>query len=321
MNLLSKILGIKTKVSGDITKKYLFYIPVIRIVEKLTKYKIYFLGIRTICIYKKNEAQKYVQNTNKQSDESLVTYESLTKYTNRKTPAGSVAVLGALPPETTGIALFNALVFGNREGFDFFTYVKSLPNLFYAYSFSGNNNTFTTNIYEKLYLTQKYKTKIFVLGNSYHNVPNLKLAIREKDKMNSWLHIHEANLLSLLFNFFDLDMSKLKYWLKKCYPENYPEISHLTSWNKLDTEAKIRGIYGTRIIRSITGINNFIVNNNVCENLVKLENRDPDVVIKKVFLPIPDLRHVQPRSGLPDDFVYVGSWGIPNGRKLSHVII
>lgn len=169
-------------------------------------------------------------------------------------------------------------------------------------------------------LSPKYKSKIFVLGNSYHNVPYLQLAITEQDKENSWLHIHEANLLSLFFNYLNKDIKALHKWISLCYPEKYDLLKHFKTWETLAVNAKYHGLYGVRLIKIATGINNFIVNNDVCEKIILSEIDDNDLVVKKLFLPFPDLKNVKPYDRLPNDYLYIASWGIPGGAKLTHIV-
>lgn len=326
MKIIKQMLGITTKEEANVIKKYFLWIPLITIVNKRTKRKIYLLGIRLFNIKKSNKEKEtiiqYRYEAKNEIDARLTIYESLQKYFSLKHD-GKVAVIGVLPPENTGIALFNASLFANRKYFDCFTNTYSLSKLFYAYSFNNSNdifNIYTTGIYKDLDLSSKYKSKIFVLGNSYHNVPYLQLATTEKDKKNSWLHIHEANLLSLFFNYLNKDIKALHKWISVCYPEKYDLLKHFKTWETLAANAKYHGLYGVRLIKTATGINNFIVNNDVCEKIVLNEINDDDLVVKKLFLPFPDLKNVKPYAGLPNDCIYIASWGIPGGSKLTHLV-
>lgn len=324
---------IKKYKKDNVVKWCFLDIPFYKIVYLNTKAKIYFLGIRLIKLkypekivsapqgYNTEKFSGQVQNIVQKDFLRFIVYKNYISEYHK----GKVAIIGVMPPENTGIAQFNSYCFSGNDLFDIFSDIKSMDDLFFCYNFADlnmdKNNIYSLSIYNKLNLTEKYRTKIYVLGNSYHNIPYLQQAIKEKDKRNSWLYIHEVNLLSLIFTFLNLDMKKLKELVKKCYGEKYQLLEHIDTWDKFAKNAKQCGIYGARIIALLTGVNSFIVNNDVAVGILNTEFPDHSVKIKKCFHPIPDLRNVQKYEKLEKGNIYVGTFGIPGDSKETKTVI
>ncbi|EAJ2847675.1 hypothetical protein DA508_06605, partial [Campylobacter coli] len=104
------------------------------------------------------------------------------------------AVFGVLPPEKTGIAIFNHNAFVDCEYFDIFSDIRDL-----SIARGLSKNVFDLKTFIKFDASYLYKKFIYILGNSSHNNPYLNMAIRSTNKEKSWLYIHEADLNGLLY--------------------------------------------------------------------------------------------------------------------------
>lgn len=82
MKIIKKILGIRTTEEDNTIKKIFLWLPFITIVNKRTKRKIYFLGIKLFNIKKSNEEKGAIMqyDTKHEIDARLTIYESLQKY-------------------------------------------------------------------------------------------------------------------------------------------------------------------------------------------------------------------------------------------------
>lgn len=234
----------------------------------------------------------------------------------------NIAVFGTLPPDQSGIANYNNLLFVNSPKYDVFCFDRQY--IAYHSSMNGGMNVYPYFLYNEF--KTAYKQKIFVLGNSPHNCPYLEMAIAENDKANSWLYLHEARLIDFIFWYFDNrnKSSELGVLLKNCYPEVIPEnIPAQILINKLLKHCLKNKIYGLRVIHKLTGISNFIVNNDCARTLVESELQNCNVTIKKAFLPITDLRNTKAYEINGDQSVlYIGSFGLPddNAKQTRKII-
>lgn len=231
----------------------------------------------------------------------------------------NTAVFGALPPEKTGLAPYNAKTFGKNSNFHVFSKINNFTNFNIANKFlkdNFNNNFIPINYYCKFLDKYEYKKRIFVLGNSYHNIEYLKYAVKESNKNNSYLYLHEASLLGLLYYYFDCSEETLYNYLRIYYPNikyRYKLLNYLT----------INNIYGIRLVLGMTNINNIIVNNNRAKELIINEIKYTDffdkIKIFTMFLPIEKLDSIKPT--LNDEYIYIGSFGIPSQHKGTFTII
>lgn len=87
-------------------------------------------------------------------------------------------------PEESGIANFNAKVFGTNKNFDVFSNFKSYKNFITACKYLNNDYKYNFIPLEYFDKNNNYKNnynkKIFVLGNSHHNIPYLKICYRNR---------------------------------------------------------------------------------------------------------------------------------------------
>lgn len=232
----------------------------------------------------------------------------------------NTAVFGALPPEITGLAPYNAKTFGKNSNFHVFSKINSFTNFNFANKFikdNFKNNFIPINYYYKFLDKYEYKKRIFVLGNSDHNIEYLKYAIKESNKNNNYLYLHEASLLGLLYYYFNCSEEALYNYLKLYYPD-------IKYKNKLLNYLTINNISGIRLVLGMTNINNIIVNNNRAKNLIINEIKYTDffdkVKIFTMFHPIERLDNIKPKL-LNDEYIYIGSFGIPSQHKDTFTII
>jgi hypothetical protein len=240
-------------------------------------------------------------------------------------PDGNTAIFGVLPPEKSGIANFNARTYSINRRFHVYSqfrkydYYKDAAN-----NITKKNNFFPIDIFPIANSLFNYNKKIFVLGNSSHNIPYLKAAIEEKNKKNCFLFCHEVNLLGLLYTF--LTFSDFKQIIKMLYPDYIH--SHL-QFDNLSFE-NINAIVrcGFRAILSLTNISNIIVNNDNAKQLlledIKNTVYEDTVSVTTVFLPIENINlkfNVQ-FPNMNFDYFKIGSFGACNNKdKATDIVI
>jgi hypothetical protein len=243
------------------------------------------------------------------------------KILNHKSECGC-AVFGVLPPEKTGIANYNAKTFGINEEYHVFSLYNNPSDIEIAKNSAGDkykNNFFSINFYSTACNIFSYKKKIFILGNSPHNAPYLEMAIKEQDKSNSFLYLHEINLFYLLHFYLDLQLyNKL---LSIVYPEIPKDDTLFTNQKKVSH-------YGIRALVLLTGISNILVNNENAEKLlledIKGSVFENTLSIKKLFLPINNFHKEEyvEQILMDDDIIKIGYFGICDDTyKSTNIII
>ncbi|EGK7475008.1 hypothetical protein [Campylobacter lari] len=241
--------------------------------------------------------------------ESDVAFLNIKKSINKE----KNAVFGVLPPEKTGIAIFNYNAFVDCECFDMFSDIRDL-----SIAKGLSKNVFDLKTFIKFDASYLYKKFIYILGNSSHNNPYLHMAKSSVDKQKSWLYIHEANLNNLLFSHCNGNFLAMKEYLIKYYPEFNSELVKLKNFQEFRLWNEELKIYGLRVIVGLTNIHNFIVNNNLCKKLILNELKDYKVNIAEVFLPLPKIINTNSFiSKKNSNIIYVGSFGVPHEIKFS----
>jgi glycosyltransferase involved in cell wall biosynthesis len=240
-------------------------------------------------------------------------------------PDCNTAVFGVLPPEKSGIANYNAKIFSLNKNFHVYSKFEKYKYFNDAVTnITKLNNIFSIDIFSIANSLFNYNKKIFVLGNSYHNIPYLKAAIEEKDKAKCFLYCHEINLQNLLYLF--IGFHDFKHVIKTVYPDIFQD--NLDINNLSFEEIKKIVSYGFRAILSITNISNVIVNNDKAKQLLLEEIKDTifenTVSITTVFLPIANLDLKADIKPINIDFdgFKIGSFGICNIKdKATDIII
>ncbi len=240
----------------------------------------------------------------------------------------SIAVFGVLPPEKTGIANCNAKIFGINSYYEVFSDFKSFSHFITAEKYINDNyknNFFPIEYFYKY--KNNYDKKIFVLGNSYHNIRYLDYAIEEKDKKNSYLYFHEANSLNLIYSYTDCSVRKFKEIIINYYPSIYNKINCLKNKYQIIQILQKEKIYGIKIILQFTNIKNIIVNNDKCKELIINETKETNyynkINIIKMFHPIEKLNkeNIKKQYKKLHDNIYIGSFGYLDSVKGSDTVI
>lgn len=135
-------------------------------------------------------------------------------------PAGSaVAMVGVLPPARTGIAPVNARHLR----------LSSAPvHFFSAFPRASERSAFRSHPWQRLahprnlptfQHRENYSQRLFVLGNSGHHQATLDAlrALREAPGQ-TWLYLHDGDLLGMWLSDFDQDLSAVAALYAKAYP-------------------------------------------------------------------------------------------------------
>ena len=251
-------------------------------------------------------------------------YQKLLALHNDQTqrPACGCALFGVLPPEETGIAIYNAKTFGINEECHVFSDFSRPFHYTIAKERTGNeykNNFFSMDLFSTADKLFTYRKKIFVIGNSSHNIPYFTAAINGQDKNNSYLYLHEINMHNLLYYY--LGFRLYQKILSAVYPENMKNFSQSNDISFENVKNKIA--YGIRAVLLLTGITNIFVNNENAKKLlledIKETIFEDTLSITTLFHPIPDLRNVEPEQILltDDDSILIGSFGLCDDQMKS----
>ena len=268
---------------------------------------------------------KELRNRRIHNDKSFILHKFYDKNIDNNS---TCFIFSVLPPEQSGIANYSAKTFGISKSFTVFSDFGSFEDFVRAEeSLSDNykNNFFPIEYFYRY--NNKYIKKIFVLGNSNHNIEYLRYAIEEKYKENSYLYMHEASNFYLIFCYTNTSITEFKEMIINYYPSIYNNINCLKDINKIIETLLKENIYGIKIILSLTNITNIIVNNDKSEELILNEIKgteyDNKINIIKMFLPIEKLNKENIKkqyNKLPDN-IYIGSFGQLDSVKCSDTII
>ncbi|MCW1359915.1 hypothetical protein OLQ22_01455 [Campylobacter jejuni] len=289
----------KKVIYAKLKRYYLLGIPFFKIelFNKSKKYSLFGLSLLKIHYSDKiidlfinepksnNEFEGILQRLFKHDivKESDISFLNMEKSINKE----KSAVFGVLPPEKTGIAIFNHNAFVGCECFDIFSDIRDL-----SIAKGLSKNVFDLKTFIKFDASYLYKKFIYILGNSSHNNPYLHMAKSGINKQKSWLYIHEANLNNLLFSHCNGNFLIMKKYLIEHYPEFSSELIKLKNFQEFRIWNEELKIYSLRVIVRLTSIFNFIVNNSLCKNLILKELKDYKVNIIEAFLPLPKITNI-----------------------------
>lgn len=236
-------------------------------------------------------------------------------------PAGRrMAVFGVLPPEETGIADYNAFTFFGHPDVDIFNGEEQVEKFYDVTADRSHGNVFPCYAYEKI--SPFYQTRIFVLGNSPHNVPYLQMALAEKHKSASWLYLHEANLVNLVYFYYNEDIKHIEQIIRHCYPEKNVNMTGVNDRISLISRLKEYNILCVRIVIKITKITNIIVNNGICEKNILFDVGNIPCYVHKAFLPVMDLRGTKRMADWDASVIRIGTFGLPSDEsKQTNVVV
>ncbi|STA73623.1 group 1 glycosyl transferase [Campylobacter lari] len=288
------------------SKKYsLFGLPIL---------KIHYNDKITDLFINKQKSTNEIENTLQRLFKYDIVKESDITFLNsieRNINKEKNAVFGVLPPEKTGIAIFNHNAFVGCEYFDIFSDIRDL-----GVARELSKNVFDLKTFIKFDASYLYKKFIYILGNSSHNNPYLYMAKSSVDKQKSWLYIHEANLNNLLFSHCNGNFLIMKEYLIEYYPEFSSELIKLKNFQEFRIWNEELKIYSLRVIVGLTNIFNFIVNNSLCKNLILKELKDYKVNIIEAFLPLPKIANID-NFCKKNSEIYIGTFGVPHEIKFS----
>ena len=227
-----------------------------------------------------------------------------------------IAMFGGFPPSASGIATYNKLIADSTpDTIDLFGDNKSIFSYYSDLTKSaGNTNIFPECSYYDLALTRNYTAHIYALGNSEHNLSALEAAIRIKSN-NSWLYLHEGELISLIKPYCQKEGLDVKTLYFSIYGDK-------------------KNHSGIKVIQHLTGIKNFLVNTDKCADMIKKELKNIDgIVLKKLFLPIKNRMNTTTiktseaiakviYNAKKSGHILIGTFGIPNDQfKGCNIII
>lgn len=243
-----------------------------------------------------------------------------------KEPIKVTAMYGCLPPNDSGIAEYNRkiLEYNNKRTFVF---VSDFNNYADFNLLNKHTKIFLSSIESLPFLANKFSIKknIIVLGNSHHNLPYLRLAINElrydKEKI---LLLHEVNLINLWMSYL-LDLSNLKIFINKWYPEKKDKlhIKNVDSVHKIGDLLRKENVFFIRPLLRLSNSKNIIVHNQEAYNLLKKEltaSEFSSLNVKVLFHAIEqlDIRNEEIKNN--NQYV-VGTFGIPGNAKYTDVLI
>lgn len=225
-----------------------------------------------------------------------------------------VALFSILPPQKSGIAEYSYKTFtSDTKLYDIFSDINGKELETYAKS---------SNIFPLLLKRVfSYKARVFVLGNSEHHVKILKHAIKTNGEGGRILYLHESYLIDLFYWYYRQNTVLLKSKLIK----NYAQHQKLIEKSKdLYADFITHKIYGIKLLIKLTGITNFIVNNDRAKEMI-FEELSPElkklVCVNVGFLPVVNLINVKKENiDSSVDFV-IGSFGKPQKQKSTDIII
>lgn len=175
----------------------------------------------------------------------------------------------------------------NTDDYDIFVDAKKYKEYLSILSFKKNNinNIYPFYLYKKFKKRLTYKAKIFVLGDSYHNINALSEAINSKNEKNRYLLIHDGCLFGLLYTYIkeeNIDNFISKYYKNK-----------KINTQKLYTSFLENKIFFIKPIIELTSINNIIaLDKKVKELILKDNSNNKDLKIESIFLPTEEINNV-----------------------------
>lgn len=205
-----------------------------------------------------------------------------------------IPVFSTTLPDRSGIAKSSEQLFGSRE-FILFTGQKTYRDR--LINQKNKSSGISDNVYPMISFLDfskyfEYKSKIFVLGNSFHNIPSLLAAMKYSSR-EDWIYLHDAQLEDLFASF-----------------GNYLGVGLNELENRFYHDIK-ESIYWLKPLIHLTKVRKFIVNTASAAEILRGECENEDLNIQTVFLPIIRER-VDSRVNLKEKRIVVGTFGIPS---------
>ena len=226
-----------------------------------------------------------------------------------------IAVVGALPPATTGIAPYTLRYLQSRNWTTHFFDANPGSHICDTKKLLPGNRMLPVEILHAALDTHQYSTIIFVLGNSPHHkkVLSALMQTRINSRCRRLAYLHEANLEALLKTFLD------KRW------ENQNTVDCDTPWIQRAFKHFPAMQAGLIFLFEVAALDGLIVNSESCRDLVRaaLGTKAEEWTIDVVMLPIEiDISCLaQPAKQQSDATLHIGCFGIPNAFKRLDLVV
>lgn len=242
-------------------------------------------------------------------EKEFMNFTAIEKYFNEiknSTEKNAIFLAGSM-----AIAEYTVKIHSNDpESFDIFADVQNFAEWNYLRSLHKNayKNVFPISSFKTISKIQKYKNKIFVLGNSEHHKEVLKIACETKGESNRWFILHEPYLIGLFWSFITDDFNK---FITNYYPNIKEQINEVKDINSLLLK---NHNYFIRPLIEMTGIKNFILYSKKNEETLLSEQiKHKDIKTFSLPFPIQKLENILPSKYIfPDVDCLIGSFGMPN---------
>ncbi len=227
-----------------------------------------------------------------------------------------IAVFTCLPPQASGIANYSAATFPARpESYDVLSDFRSIDDFkaaqrFVAKSGGDARSLYAMDAFAELHEADAYGHALFVLGDSFHNLPALRSVggvAEHVPRDKCWLYFHDCSLIGLWLAALDNNFDQLL---------NLFEISYGSGVRRYRSTEELRHspFLGLLPILQLTGISNILVNSSASVAIVRDEMRGRPARIEVTFLPVrppPQGNGPLRKSGVPT----VGHFGIASEAK------
>jgi hypothetical protein len=255
----------------------------------------------------------------KQQQFDPATIDSLNRLRERQTPGDStLAVVTALPPEQTGIALASMLTFREAQFpvdiFCQFEESRAYLTMLHHPKWKGTKiNVYSLGSLPYARGITHYRAQLFVIGNSHHNLPIAREILQESTSpsgLATFLQVHDPVLLSLFWQ-----LCQLERWdFKRVLGGYYRDVDPCSSAEDLLKT----GVYGLRALVGQLTIRGVIVHSDLASDMVAREL--PGVAIHQLFLPAYSFKcrsaRVRRSAG-----IRIGTFGIPNASKRTEFVV
>ncbi len=253
----------------------------------------------------------------------LMSYHNILNAVDKKNQR--IAVISPMPPAKTGIADYTLISFVNNHiethFYGDYPDVDVMLDHKKALSQTNPSQFFNIDTYVNAAKMVDYSLEVFVLGNSDHNLKMAaSLLTAKKTTAPRALYLHDLCLFNLLFLVcLELNLNYVQV-LRDAYSHKDPEI--LNDKNVFDIHHLIEnGIYALKPFVDRGLVDEMWVNSSAARKLAETDlGTVTPIVIKEIFLPVPTIK-VEHYNNFDEDFIRIGSFGLPNEGKDTPKII
>ena len=239
-----------------------------------------------------------------------------------------VAVFSPMPPERTGVADFSQkLHMCDPDRYDVIAKVATGREYKRALADWGvKYNVIPYDFYRNaLSAPADYAARVFVVGNSSYHEQIVAEALRTRGESGRFLHFHDALIAGAMEKVRQAEDSSWGRFLSKWYPEKSDLSDCPSESSARDEFCRQHGAMCARVLVERSGIDDVIVNNARCRDLILAdltEDQRRRVKVHELFLPIERI-DVKRKVTFPDakGAAVIGSFGIPHPTKGSELIV